>query len=323
MKCSKPILAYTPRDEPLHIQPLMSWSLFAIIQLSVTAAGLVAAFWLRNRELKRHLATMESAQDEAVGALAEAKNKLESIEERKEWLKGRITALDGDDPVTVVQRMVLQNESKPKKSFNKELSAQLGGGSNIEETWRELRTSQHELASRLIGNIPSQHASIVELYEVFSSLDETFSINLPALPEADKGSADVSGDEQLRSDNEQLREQLESAREALIAVGDGGSGKTESEDLKSLLQQFTRDSRDMMICIEMLEAENLQLRDRMQSNKSANSDEPGESTETSPEVGTPVEPLIDSSEDDATEIDEADIEAILASVANDNAEDAA
>ena len=301
----------------------MSWSLFAIIQLSVTAAGLVAAFWLRNRELKRHLATMEAAQDEAVQALAEAKNRLESIEERKEWLKGRIAALDGDDPVTVVKRMVLQNESKPKKSFNNELSAQLGSGSTVEETWCELRTSQHELASRLIGNIPSQHASIVELYEVFSSLDETFSINLPALPEVDKGSADVSGDEQLRSDNEQLREQLESAREALIAVGDGGSGKTESEDLKSLLQQFTRDSRDMMICIEMLEAENLQLRDRMQWNKSANSDEPGESTETSPELATRVEPPVDSSEDDATEIDEADIEAILASVANDNAEDAA
>ncbi len=301
----------------------MSWSLFAIIQLSATAAGLVAAFWLRNRELKRHLATMEAAQDEAVQALAEAKNKLESIEERKEWLKGRIAALDGDDPVTVVKRMVLQNESNPKKSFNNELSAQLDSGSTVEETWRELRTSQHELASRLIGNIPSQHASIVELYEVFSSLDETFSINLPALPEADKGSADVSGDEQLRSDNEQLREQLESAREALIAVGDGGSGKTESEDLKSLLQQFTRDSRDMMICIEMLEAENLQLRDRMQSNKSANSDDPGEPTETSPEVGTQLEPPVDSSEEDATEIDDADIEAILASVANDNAEDAA
>ncbi len=301
----------------------MSWSLFAIIQLSATAAGLVAAFWLRNRELKKHLATMEVAQDEAAQALAEAKNKLESIEERKEWLQGRIASLDGDDPVTVVQRMVLQNESKPKKSFNNELSAQLGSGSTVEETWRELRTSQHELASKLIGTIPSQHSSIVELYEVFSSLDETFSIDLPALPEAEEGSVDVSGDEQLRSDNEQLREQLESAREALIATGEGRSGNTEGEDLKSLLQQFTRDSRDMMICIEMLEAENLQLRDRMQTNKSANSDEPGESTETSPEVGTPVEPLIDSSEDDATEIDEADIEAILASVAKDNAEDAA
>ena len=298
----------------------MSWSLFAIIQLSATAVGLVAAFWLRNRELKRHLATMEAAQDEAVQALAEAKNKLESIEERKEWLQGRIAALDGDDPVTVVRRMVLQNESKPKKSFNNELSAQLNGGSNVEETWRELRTSQHELTSKLIGAIPSQYASIVDLYEVFSSLDETFSIDLPALPEAEEGSADVSGDEQLRSDNEQLREQLESAREALIAAGDGGSGNTEGEDLKSLLQQFTRDSRDMMICIEMLEAENLQLRDRMQSNKSVNSDEP---TKTSSEVGTQVEPPVDSSEEDATEIDDADIEAILASVANDNAEDAA
>ncbi len=195
-------------------------------------------------------------------------------------------------------------------------------GSTVEESWRELRTSQHELASKLIGAIPSQHSSIVELYEVFSRLDETFSIDLPALPEAEEGSAGVTGDEHLRSDNEQLREQLESAREALIAAGDGG-GNTESEDLKSLLQQFTRDSRDMMICIEMLEAENLQLRDRMQSNKSAISDEPSEPIKTSSEVGTQVKPPVDSSEEDATEIDNADIEAILASVANDNAEDAA
>ena len=298
----------------------MSWSLFAIIQLGVTAVGIVAAFWLRNRQLKKHLAAMETAQDEAGEALAEAKTKLESIEERKEWLKARITALDGDDPVTVVQRMVLQNESKPKKSFNKELSAQLGSGSNIEETWRELRTSQHELATKLIGAAPSQRSSIVKLYEAFASLDETFAIDLPALPEAEAGSEDLPGDDQLRSENEQLQEQLDSAREALLAASEGDG---EGEDLKGLLQQFTRDSRDMMICIEMLEAENLRLRKRMESNTSQDEEASSEPTDVTSEVPAEAEPAEDSSDEDATEVDDADIEAILASVANDSAEDAA
>ena len=297
----------------------MSWSLFAIIQLSVTAAGIVVAFWLRNRQLKKHLATMETAQDEAREALSEAKTKLESIEERSEWLKGRITALDGDDPVTVVQRMVLQNESKPKKSFNNDLSAQLGGGSNIEEIWRELRTSQHELATKLISGIPSQHSSIVKLYDVFSALDETFPIGLPDLPEAEEGSEDQSGDEQLRLQNQDLQGQLESAREALLTASEGDA---EGDDLKSLLQQFTRDSRDMMICIEMLEAENLQLRSRLDSSKSANLDAPSEPTEKSSEAPAGDPPPADPTES-ATEIDDADIEAILASVANDDTKDAA
>ena len=296
----------------------MSWSLFAIIQLGVTAAGIVAAFWLRNRELKKHLARMEASHDEADQALAEAKTKLESIEERKEWLKGRIAALDGDDPVTVVQRMVLQNESKPKKSFHDDLSAQLGGGSNIEESWRELRANQHELSAKLIGTSPSQHTSIVRLYEVYSTLDESLGIDLPALPEPEEGTV-LEGEEQLRSENERLLEQLESAREALLATGEGN---TEGEDLKSLLQQFTRDSRDMMICIEMLEAENLQLRERLDANKPTNSKTPSEPDETSSEGPAQVQPA-DSADADVAEIDDADIEAILASVANEGAEDAA
>ncbi|MCZ6641777.1 MAG: hypothetical protein O7F71_09405 [Gammaproteobacteria bacterium] len=294
----------------------MSWSLFAIIQLGVTAAGIVAAFWLRNRELKKHLNTLETAQDEAGQALAEAKTKLESIEERKAWLKGRIAALDGDDPVTIVQRMVLQNESKSEKSFNHDLSARLAGHSNVEETWRELRANQNELSTKLIGTLPSQHSSIVKLYEVYSALDVSLGIDLPALPEAEEGSGDLADDDQLRSENARLQEELESARGAL-AGGEDAKG-----DLKSLLQQFTRDSRDMMLCIEMLEAENLQLRERLKATKSAESETPSEPDETSSEVSEEEEP-VDSTGEDVTEIDDADIEAILASVANEGAEDAA
>jgi len=78
----------------------------------------------------------------------------------------------------------------------------------------------------------------------------------------------------------------------------------------------------MMICIEMLEAENLQLRERLDANKPANSETPSEPDETSSEGPAQAQPA-HSADEDVAEIDDADIEAILASVANEGAEDAA
>ena len=60
--------------------------------------------------------------------------------------------------------------------------------------------------------------------------------------------------------------ELEAALEAAKAAADSGAegedaGRT--EELKTLLQQFTRDSREMMACIQTLEAENAQLREQL------------------------------------------------------------
>ena len=64
------------------------------------------------------------------------------------------------------------------------------------------------------------------------------------------------------------------------------------------------------------------MRERLDANKSANSKTPGEPDETSSEGPAQVQPA-DSADADVAEIDDADIEAILASVANEGAEDAA
>ena len=280
----------------------MSWSLFAIVQLGVTAAGIVAAFWLRNRQLNKHLAAMELSHDDAGTALEEAKDKLESIEDRKVWLKTRIAELKDDAPTTVVQRMVLQNESKAKKSFVEDLSALLGGA-DVSDSWRDVRTRQHELATTLIQQIPWKQPAIVELYELFSPLDEAFEFDLPALPEAEEGSSDQTDDDHLRKANEQLQEELNSARAALLTANSGeGDEEHDGEDLKILLQQFTRDSRDMMICIQMLEGENQQLRDRMASL----------TPDGSEDASTPAEPAEVSEGDDPPGVDQSDIDAIMA-----------
>ena len=54
---------------------------------------------------------------------------------------------------------------------------------------------------------------------------------------------------------------LKAEREASPAVGDGAPTNLARErELKSLVQQFTRDSRKMLSCIQSLESEKRELR---------------------------------------------------------------
>lgn len=60
----------------------------------------------------------------------------------------------------------------------------------------------------------------------------------------------------------ELEAALEAAKAAADTGGEGADGER-TEELKTLLQQFTRDSREMMACIQTLEAENAQLREQL------------------------------------------------------------
>lgn len=62
-----------------------------------------------------------------------------------------------------------------------------------------------------------------------------------------------------------LEAELETAKAAAEAFPDSeGEGENDrTEELKQLLQQFTRDSREMMACIQSLETENAELRNRL------------------------------------------------------------
>jgi HEPN domain-containing protein len=60
-----------------------------------------------------------------------------------------------------------------------------------------------------------------------------------------------------------LQAELEAAKAAAEALPEGGGDNDRTEELKQLLQQFTRDSREMMACIQSLETENAELRNRL------------------------------------------------------------
>ena len=63
-------------------------------------------------------------------------------------------------------------------------------------------------------------------------------------------------------ENSELKEQIEALQKQIHEL-EQSSPDTDSsmeEDLKALVQQFTSDSRDLLACIETLEAENQQLK---------------------------------------------------------------
>ncbi len=79
-----------------------------------------------------------------------------------------------------------------------------------------------------------------------------------------KDAISASGWELDTSNTERLAEleaELAAAKAAVDALPEDGSGDNDrTEELKLLLQQFTKDSREMMACIQTLETENAQLR---------------------------------------------------------------
>lgn len=69
---------------------------------------------------------------------------------------------------------------------------------------------------------------------------------------------DDSGTQDLEAEIEELRSKLESA-----STSSGEPVEDRTDELKALLQQFTKDSREMMACIQTLEIENAQLREQL------------------------------------------------------------
>lgn len=63
----------------------------------------------------------------------------------------------------------------------------------------------------------------------------------------------------------QCRTELDAlkAHAAQLEASSSSSGGDDESELKSLLQQFTQDSRDMLACIARLEAENKALEDKL------------------------------------------------------------
>lgn len=264
----------------------MSWPLFAVIQLALTTVGVAVAFWLRNRELVSRLATQEAASAEAARLLEEAASRFESVADDAldKWLVERAMEFDDDDPVQVVQKLVLQNEREPIPDFSKSMRRRIAAGTDIEEQnreqWLQLRMDVYDYAATLIRKYPRSQPVVVQVYSAFAPLDAAYGVELPALPDAtvdfddDEESTGSEEVEHVRATNELLKQQLEDARNEVAALRLSGRNLEQQEaDLKALLQQFTRDSRDMMTCIQELELENQRLRSELGSRPATDADE--------------------------------------------------
>ena len=252
----------------------MTWPLFALVQLALTAVGLGVVLWLRNRALGRLLAARERETAEAAELLQAASERFEGVsaEARGKWLDERVEALDEDDPVERIQKLVLQNEKEPIPGFAERLGRRLAAGAEgddeAREEWLALRTDTYRDACRLIERFPRSHSVVVQIYDAFAPLDVRHEVDLPPLPEPVEREEDEASasevTEQLRAANDLLNQQLADAQAELATLKAVAEGEEQEEDLKALLQQFTRDSRDMMACIQELEQENRQLRERLE-----------------------------------------------------------
>ena len=80
--------------------------------------------------------------------------------------------------------------------------------------------------------------------------------------------------EEAQAQIDALQAELDSLRDSAATGGEG----ERTEELKALLQQFTRDSREMMACIQTLEKENAVLREQLGMEAEA-ADEPTITTE--------------------------------------------
>ena len=155
------------------------------------------------------------------------------------------------------------------------------------EQWSTTRDSAAALAADLISRYPLSHPVITQLHEAYEALDNAFGTSSPELPEPppveDADETDVTQEvEHLRAANDLLQQELDTARGELSQhSAEGEEAEEQAEDLKGLLQQFTKDSRDMMMCIQKLEAENANLRQQLGLKESAATEsDPTESEET-------------------------------------------
>lgn len=91
------------------------------------------------------------------------------------------------------------------------------------------------------------------------------------------------------SSTQDLEAELEELRNKLAAASDnaGETGEDRTEELKALLQQFTKDSREMMACIQTLEKENAQLREQLGLDAETGVADPASTGDDGAKIDTP------------------------------------
>ena len=181
----------------------MTWPLFTVIQMSVVTLGVAVAFLLRNRELKKRYRELEKVNAKAFEAINQAKEQIE-LAATKISIKDRLECLTGDDQITVVQRLVLENEAEPSTAFHGKLRVELNTAEDFEKTlrtqWEKARATGHELAVEMIEDFPLSHPMMVLLYDAFADIDVALSMQPPALPEVPRSVSAEETNQELGTD---------------------------------------------------------------------------------------------------------------------------
>ena len=192
--------------------------------------------------------------------------------------------------------LVLNNELEPNADLTSELGQILGAESSHETSedegldsgfhdelfasYQAIREECVQLTDQILTQFPAAKKLLQMLHEAYQPLDEKLQLTIPSLhipAEFDNPPEPAAeGDAVLQAEIETLKDQLQTAKNelAMLEAAFGGeetkspSPETakeneEDEDLKALLQQFTKDSRDMLTCIQKLEQENKELEDKL------------------------------------------------------------
>ncbi|MCB1685532.1 MAG: hypothetical protein R3E82_07170 [Pseudomonadales bacterium] len=247
----------------------MSWPLFAVIQLAALTLGISVAFLVRNRALHQRYRALFEGLEAAAEAVAAARLRMTDGAERV-WLRDRLEALDVSTDIGALQRVILANELEPSDNLAPDLSECLSDNPItrriLRSKWEPARKRAHQVAEELIEKYPLSYATLSQLHLAYGAFDQEVGMKSPQLSDppavAPGDSTDASQEaENLRATNELLQKELEQTRAQLESkLASGEAAEEQAEDLKTLLQQFTKDSRDMMACIQQLETENATLR---------------------------------------------------------------
>ncbi len=168
----------------------MSWQLFAVVQITAFALAAIAALVFRNASLRRSNDELMELCTTAEQALASLSGKLAAIESMappEKLLKERVKALSGDDPVSVVRRLVLENEVAPKGNFAERLTEHLASQQPERDEeefirrWRAAREECQQLAMFLVADNPDCHQALVQIFEVLEPLERSYGIELEPL----------------------------------------------------------------------------------------------------------------------------------------------
>lgn len=250
----------------------MSWPLFAVIQLAALTLGISVAFLVRNRALHQRYRALCEGLDAASEAVAAAKLRMTDGAERV-WLRDRLETMDHSTDIGAVQRVILANELEPSDDLASDLSECLSDNpitrKLLRAKWEPARKRAHQVAQELIEKYPLSHPTLSQLHLAYGAFDEVVGMKSPLLSDppavAPGDSTDASQEaENLRATNELLQKELDQTRTLLeTKLASGEEAEEQAEDLKTLLQQFTKDSRDMMACIQQLETENASLRQQL------------------------------------------------------------